>query len=443
MPRAVLGVTPFAVLDIETTGIYPGAVDRIIEIAVVRLTADLEIEEEWVTLVNPQRDIGRTDIHGIQAGDVVTAPLFEEVAGDVGVRLDGAVIAGHNLRFDTNFLAHELRRCSISMPTLPMLCTMDLAYRFLPDAPSRKLSCCCEQVAVLHEDDHTALGDARAAAQLLRVLIDRGRRIGRTDLGALGCKPLEVPQPGWLGERGPSGRRLCRSAAAARQKDERSYLARLVERMPGDEARDAREGEYLALVDRVVEDRRVTREEADGLVGAAAGWGMTRRDVMNAHRAYLASLVSQAKADGFVSDTERHDLETVAEVLGLHHAALDVLLSDGQTRCTPSACTTGATSIPAATQATSAPGHGLLGKSVCFTGELSGKFHGERITREMAEQLAVGAGLKVCGSVTKTLDLLVVADPDTQSGKAKKARQYGTRVIAAAAFWRALGIPID
>jgi len=48
----------------------------------------------------------------------------------------------------------------------------------------------------------------------------------------------------------------------------------------------------------------------------------------------------------------------------------------------------------------------------------------------------------VQATVTKRLDLLVVADPDTQSGKAKKARQYGVRIMAEAAFWSALGLPI-
>jgi NAD-dependent DNA ligase len=68
---------------------------------------------------------------------------------------------------------------------------------------------------------------------------------------------------------------------------------------------------------------------------------------------------------------------------------------------------------------------------------------GDRVTRELAEKLAAEAGLTVQATVTKRLDLLVVADPDTQSGKAKKARQYGVRIMAEAAFWRALGIAVE
>ena len=68
---------------------------------------------------------------------------------------------------------------------------------------------------------------------------------------------------------------------------------------------------------------------------------------------------------------------------------------------------------------------------------------GERVTRELAEKLAGEAGLVVQATVTKRLDFLVVADPDTQSGKAKKARQYGVRIMAEVAFWRALGLPME
>jgi DNA polymerase-3 subunit epsilon len=85
----------------------------------------------------------------------------------------------------------------------------------------------------------------------------------------------------------------------------------------------------------------------------------------------------------------------------------------------------------------------LTGKSVCFTGELSSTIGGEPISRDLAEKLAEDAGLSVMSNVTKKLDLLVVSDPNTQSGKAKKARSYGTRILAEAVFWRMAGVAID
>ena len=72
-----------------------------------------------------------------------------------------------------------------------------------------------------------------------------------------------------------------------------------------------------------------------------------------------------------------------------------------------------------------------------------GVIGGDTISREQAEALAANAGLVVAKSVTKKLDLLVVADPQTLSGKAKKAREYGTRIMAEMAFWKAIGVPVE
>jgi len=427
---AALGTTPFAVIDIETTGIYPGGHDRVIEVAVVRMSPVFQIEDEWVTLVNPRRDIGRTDIHGIQAADVAHAPLFDEISADVGARLSGAIVAGHHLRFDLGFLAAEFERSGVRMPPLPSLCTLALAHDLLPDSPSRKLGYCCEQVGILlEEEEHTALGDARATAYLLATLVQRASARRRVTLEDLGCETAEIPGLEWLGGRTPTGRRVGRDAAAATRADERAYLARLVERMLGDEARTPREAEYLALVDRALQDRRLTRAEADDLAATAKAWGMTRSDVLDAHRAYLASLASEALVDAQVSAQERRDLEAVCDMLGLHRAALDVLLSAPP----PSA---------AALREPTSSGD-LRGQSVCFTGELLGRLRGERVTREVAEELATESGLEVRASVTKRLDLLVVADPETQSIKARKAREYGVRIMAERVFWKALGVAVE
>jgi DNA polymerase-3 subunit epsilon len=395
----------------------------------VRLRPDLEVDDEWTTLVNPRRDIGRTDIHGIQAGDVAAAPLFEEIVPDIAVRLRDAVVVGHHLRFDLTFLGAEFTRAGRSLPKLPALCTLSLAYRLLPEAPSRKLASCAEQMGVLHEDGHTALGDARTTARLLAAFLAEARRAGVADLASIGCEPVTFPLSEWATWT-PSGKALSRDVAAVRRAEEHSYLARLVAQMLGDEARDPREAEYLALVDRALEDRRVTRDEAQLLVDMATSWGMTRGDVLEAHQAYLESLVSEAMADDRVTDAEHRDLAEVCDLLGLHRAVLAHLMAAAS-----------APRSPAPDPARRGPS--LRGQTVCFTGEMGSQIKGERLTRELAEKLAEDAGLVVQATVTKRLDLLVVADPDTQSGKAKKARQYGVRIMAEAAFWKALGMPVE
>lgn len=85
----------------------------------------------------------------------------------------------------------------------------------------------------------------------------------------------------------------------------------------------------------------------------------------------------------------------------------------------------------------------LGGNRVCFTGESQCCYLGQTIPREMATELAMNRGIIVVEFVTKKLDVLVVADPLTQSGKAKKARKYGLRIMHEAVFWKLLGVEVE
>jgi DNA polymerase III epsilon subunit-like protein len=99
----LLNDTSFAVVDVETTGFSPLNGDRIVEVAVVRLHPDTT--EEYVTLVNPLRDVGPAHVHGLTTEDVAGAPMFQEIVGDLLEVLSGSVMVAHNIRFDRDFLA--------------------------------------------------------------------------------------------------------------------------------------------------------------------------------------------------------------------------------------------------------------------------------------------------------------------------------------------------
>jgi hypothetical protein len=45
--------------------------------------------------------------------------------------------------------------------------------------------------------------------------------------------------------------------------------------------------------------------------------------------------------------------------------------------------------------------------------------------------------------VSGRLDILVLADVESQSGKARKAAVLGVRRIAEPVFWRLIGVPVD
>ncbi|MDR2567454.1 MAG: AAA family ATPase [Bifidobacteriaceae bacterium] len=74
------------------------------------------------------------------------------------------------------------------------------------------------------------------------------------------------------------------------------------------------------------------------------------------------------------------------------------------------------------------------GARVCFTGDATDA-RGHHMTRSEIEAYARSVGLVPVGSVTKTrCDFLVVAEHGTQSGKARKAAEYGKPVITVEQF---------
>jgi hypothetical protein len=74
------------------------------------------------------------------------------------------------------------------------------------------------------------------------------------------------------------------------------------------------------------------------------------------------------------------------------------------------------------------------GVRICFTGTAQDS-NGQIVERWEMEQLAESAGLRPVKSVTKTrCEVLVTAEAGTQSGKARKAQEYGKPVFTADEF---------
>jgi DNA polymerase-3 subunit epsilon len=58
--------------------------------------------------------------------------------------------------------------------------------------------------------------------------------------------------------------------------------------------------------------------------------------------------------------------------------------------------------------------------------------------REEIVAQAASVGIRVTGSVSRQTRVVAAADPDSLSGKAKKARELGVPVVSEAAFLRVL-----
>jgi DNA polymerase-3 subunit epsilon len=416
-----------AVVDVETTGFNPWRSDRVIELAAVVLDELGNTVREFNTLVNPDRDLGPVDVHGIEAGEIRHAPRFSEILGNWLDFLNGVgALAGHNMPFDRSFLQTEFNRVEMEFPPVAEFCTLRLS------GGGALAACCADYDVPPPTTAHSAMEDARATARLVRALL--------ADSTHLGQQIFQRPPLIWPSYPAARVELVTRTVARLARQQPPTFLKKLVQRaslVPAPDSDDGAEIAYTATLDRALEDRFLTDKEGDELVDLALHWGLTVPTVHRLHETYLRHLVAVALADATVTPTEQRDLQQVARLLGIGESRLSEILSLARSRL--------AARSPAVTIAESTSGKpsDWYGKRVCFTGQLRSRHEGAAITRELAEELARRAGLEPVDAVTKKLDMLVVGDPETLSGKAKKAHQYGVRVLHEPVFWKLLGVEVE
>ncbi len=160
----------FAIIDIETTGGNP-RIDNITEIC-IHLFDGEKVLDTFKTLINPQTSIPSfiTKMTGITNEMVRKAPLFEEVAKTIVEITEGAVFVAHNVRFDYGFIQRAFRNLGYPY-SRPLLCTVRLTQKLLPDLPSYSLGNICKSLNIPHQEAHRAFGDADATLLLLKQLL--------------------------------------------------------------------------------------------------------------------------------------------------------------------------------------------------------------------------------------------------------------------------------
>lgn len=159
----LISETPVAIIDFETTGLTAGY-DRVVEVSVVRIDPGEKPRLAFDTLVNPRRPMAATEVHGIADADVVKAPAFSDIAGELVAATAGCVIAAYNVYFDVQFLDFELGNAGVNH-TPPHFCLMYM--RPMLGLGSRcKLEEACKSHGVDRIASHIAADDAMASAEL-------------------------------------------------------------------------------------------------------------------------------------------------------------------------------------------------------------------------------------------------------------------------------------
>ena len=375
------------VFDCETTGL--GKHDRIVEIAAVEVDVDTgDVVDEFDTLVNPERDVGRTNLHGITASMVEAAPTFAEIAAALARRMHGSTLVAHNLSFDARMLSQEFGRLNTAFAAGSGFCTLR--------ATSEKLGVACQRHEIAPFEQHQALADARATA----LLLTRVYEAEETDQSDRGLVPCHI---GYIDGSGtPRTQRRTGGGTVSNE------MVRTISRAHypySDEAMLA----YLDMLDWVLDDHVITAEERRELTELARDLGISPAQARLAHQRYFDAVVAAALRDHVVTPGEHHLMRQIAVALELTEAR-----------------------IPDVTELPSVTGIDA-GARVCFTG--TAVVDGKHFERDELEHLATQAGLQPVRSVTrKNCDLLVAADASSGSRKAKLARQYEIPLMEVADF---------
>ena len=389
----------YAVIDTETTGLSPNLRHRVIELAVVLVDESGHIEDQWCTLLNPERDLGPQHIHGIRTAEVARAPKFADIAGHLVAMLAGRTLVAHNLPFDQMFLDAEFERLGVPFPlTREMgLCTMRLAATFL-DGAGRSLRECCTAANVPLWGWHSALSDATATAGLLSHYISTAGRPAPWESVLGTCRDALWPA---LDE---VSFKVCvrESSSTPNTGGGSGILAQVVDFMPRIDSSELADP-YLAVLDEALADRYLSADENAALAALATSLELNELDVASFHREYLNALARVALADHHLSHEESEDLHRVAQILGLSDGAVDAALEKAS-----------ATKL-------FRPSNGQLplerGDLIVFTGDMPEP-------REVWMQRAAEHGYVPHPNVTKKVRLVVAADPEL----ALREGQEGPRV---------------
>lgn len=161
-----------AVIDFETTGLSPAQGDRATEIAAVILENG-KVVDRYQSLMNAGVRIPSfiEGLTGISNAMIREAPPVGQVMLEVANFVGDYPLVAHNASFDCKFWDAELERINLQRRQ-EFICSLLLARRLMPDAPSHKLGALIEYAHLpVAGRAHRALADAEMAASLLAHLM--------------------------------------------------------------------------------------------------------------------------------------------------------------------------------------------------------------------------------------------------------------------------------
>lgn len=152
-------------VDIETTGLSQEEGHRIIEICFCFYDSETQRKiSDYTQRINPRRSIDpkAQEVHGISVSDLTASPDWDDVGCKVQDAIKRAdVMVAHNMNFDGPFIALELARIGLSVPSVDTICTMENARWATPLGKKPRLKELCFSLGVDYDESkaHSAAYD--------------------------------------------------------------------------------------------------------------------------------------------------------------------------------------------------------------------------------------------------------------------------------------------
>ena len=155
---------PLVFVDLEMTGLR-AATDRVIEVCAERVRGD-RVEDRIATLVRPEAgEFGNAHVHGIDPAALVDAPTFSSISGAIDRLLDGAVMVAHAAPWDIAFIEAEMARAGRPRRIPFYLDTLTMSRRAFA-LPSHSLTALSAELGIARARAHRAEDDVHALREV-------------------------------------------------------------------------------------------------------------------------------------------------------------------------------------------------------------------------------------------------------------------------------------
>ncbi len=165
--RIEMGLGTWAVIDIETTGVNPGA-DEIIDLGFLQFE-DTKLIRSFSSLVRPENRISSfiTKLTGITNEQLTKAPIWESVVVDL-LSLESHSLLAHNAHFEESFLKRYFDKINQTNGRESYHDSLYYLALIFPEAGVLNLEFFINTLGIAEKEEHRGLADSR---DLLKTLL--------------------------------------------------------------------------------------------------------------------------------------------------------------------------------------------------------------------------------------------------------------------------------